>query len=91
LVEHYRSPSNQKRTAELEKQIQTLKEERADLYKTQGQNAQRLLNLNDVLRGHEETAKRNKEEYVSFFKKKKIIGFLYKFDNRLFYFLEFKN
>ncbi|CAG8816815.1 26871_t:CDS:2, partial [Racocetra persica] len=56
------SPVNQKRTAELEQQIQSLKDERADLYKTQGMNAQRLLDVNDVLRNHEETAKKNKEE-----------------------------
>ncbi|CAG8487065.1 8467_t:CDS:2 [Racocetra fulgida] len=51
-----------KRTAELEQQIQSLKDERAELYKTQGMNAQRLLDVNDVLRNHEETAKKNKEE-----------------------------
>ncbi|CAG8485733.1 12339_t:CDS:10 [Ambispora leptoticha] len=56
------SPLNQKRTAELEKQIYELKEERATLYKTQGQNAQRLVDLNDVLRKSEETAKKNNEE-----------------------------
>lgn len=62
----YRSPSNQKKTAELEQQIQALKEELADLYKTRGQNAQRLLDMNDVLRSHEEAAKKNQEEYVGF-------------------------
>ncbi|RHZ49966.1 hypothetical protein Glove_508g52 [Diversispora epigaea] len=56
------SPVNQKRTAELEQQIQTLKDERAELYKTQGVNAQRLLNLNDVLRNHEEQSKKQQEE-----------------------------
>ncbi|CAB4380336.1 unnamed protein product [Rhizophagus irregularis] len=56
------SPSNQKKTAELEQQIQALKEELADLYKTRGQNAQRLLDMNDVLRSHEEAAKKNQEE-----------------------------
>ncbi|CAG8500555.1 6832_t:CDS:10 [Funneliformis caledonium] len=56
------SPLNQKKTAELEQQIQALKEERTELYKTQGKNAQRLLDLNDSLRVHEETEKRNQEE-----------------------------
>ncbi|CAG8495395.1 18414_t:CDS:10 [Acaulospora morrowiae] len=56
------SPINQKRTVELEQQIQNLKEERAELYKTQGTNAQRLLDLNDVLRNHEEQAKKHQEE-----------------------------
>ncbi|CAI2173670.1 16579_t:CDS:10 [Funneliformis geosporum] len=56
------SPLNQKKTAELEQQIQALKDERTELYKTQGKNAQRLLDLNDSLRVHEETEKRNHEE-----------------------------
>ncbi|CAG8566702.1 3551_t:CDS:10 [Ambispora gerdemannii] len=56
------SPLNQKRTAELEQQIYELKEERANLYKTQGQNAQRLVDLNDVLRKSEDTTKKNNEE-----------------------------
>ncbi|CAG8739756.1 30093_t:CDS:10 [Gigaspora margarita] len=62
ILKEQGSPINQKRTAELEQQIQSLKEERAELYKTQGTNAQRLLDVNDMLRNHEETAKKNKEE-----------------------------
>lgn len=56
---------NQKRSAELEAQVASLKDERADLYKTQGTNAQRLLDLNDILRLKDATLSQNKEEYVS--------------------------
>ncbi|KAG0222746.1 hypothetical protein BGX31_008900 [Mortierella sp. GBA43] len=56
------SPVNQKRSAELEAQIANLKDERAELYKTQGTNAQRLLDLNDILRIKDETLASNKEE-----------------------------
>jgi autophagy-related protein 16 len=55
---------NQKRNADLEQQITNLKDERAELYKTQGTNAQRLLDLNDILRIKDETLASNKEEYV---------------------------
>ncbi|KAG0293148.1 hypothetical protein BGZ98_002307 [Dissophora globulifera] len=56
------SPLNQKRSAELEAQIVSLKDERAELYKTQGTNAQRLLDLNDILRAKDTTLAHNKEE-----------------------------
>ncbi|CAG8549285.1 9087_t:CDS:10 [Paraglomus occultum] len=56
------SPLNQQRTAQLEEQISNLKEERAELYKTQGTNAQRLLDMNDLLRKTEEEAKKNLED-----------------------------
>ncbi|KAJ1922403.1 hypothetical protein IWQ60_006558 [Tieghemiomyces parasiticus] len=44
----------QKRIAELEWQVTTLKDERSDLYKAQGQHAQRLLSLTDDVRRREE-------------------------------------
>jgi len=53
---------NQKRSAELEAQVTNLKDERAELYKTQGTNAQRLLDLNDILRVKDATLTQNKEE-----------------------------
>ncbi|KAF9995361.1 hypothetical protein BGZ80_011241 [Entomortierella chlamydospora] len=56
------SPMNQKRSAELEAQVASLKDERAELYKTQGTNAQRLLDLNDILRNKDATLAQNKEE-----------------------------
>ncbi|KAG0369623.1 hypothetical protein BGZ54_009432 [Gamsiella multidivaricata] len=56
------SPMNQKRSAELEAQIASLKDERAELYKTQGTNAQRLLDLNDILRAKDQTLAQNKED-----------------------------
>ncbi|KAG0363295.1 hypothetical protein BG005_001595 [Podila minutissima] len=56
------SPMNQKRSAELEAQVASLKDERAELYKTQGTNAQRLLDLNDILRLKDATLSQNKDE-----------------------------
>ncbi|KAI1311954.1 hypothetical protein EDD11_003234 [Mortierella claussenii] len=56
------SPMNQKRSAELEAQVASLKDERAELYKTQGTNAQRLLDLNDILRNKDVTLAQNAEE-----------------------------
>ncbi|PPQ98906.1 hypothetical protein CVT24_003537 [Panaeolus cyanescens] len=41
-------------TASLETQISSLRDELANLYKTQGQNAQRLLSMNETLREKEE-------------------------------------
>ncbi|KAG0060915.1 hypothetical protein BGZ90_003819, partial [Linnemannia elongata] len=55
------SPMNQKRSAELEAQVASLKEERAELYKTQGTNAQRLLDLNDILRVKDANLAQGKE------------------------------
>lgn len=57
-----RSPMNQKRIAELEAQVATLKDDRAELYKTQGTNAQRLLDLNDILRVKDANLAQGKEE-----------------------------
>ncbi|KAF8949489.1 hypothetical protein BGZ47_000030 [Haplosporangium gracile] len=56
------SPMNQKRSAELEAQVASLKEERAELYKTQGTNAQRLLDLNDILRVKDANLAQGKED-----------------------------
>ncbi|KAF8527854.1 ATG16-domain-containing protein [Hysterangium stoloniferum] len=44
-------------TASLESQVSSLRDEMAALYKTQGQNAQRLLAMNETLREKEETAR----------------------------------
>lgn len=41
-------------TASLESQVSSLRDEMAALYKTQGQNAQRLLAMNETLREKEE-------------------------------------
>ncbi|KAK3826584.1 MAG: autophagy protein 16 [Linnemannia elongata] len=56
------SPMNQKRIAELEAQVATLKDDRAELYKTQGTNAQRLLDLNDILRVKDANLAQGKED-----------------------------
>ncbi|KAL1924972.1 uncharacterized protein VTP21DRAFT_4626 [Calcarisporiella thermophila] len=53
------SPENLKRITELEGQVASLKEERAELYKTQGQNAQRLVDMNDAIRNYEQREKQN--------------------------------
>jgi len=45
----------------LETQISTLREELANLYKTQGQNAQRLLSMNETLREKEELSRIDSE------------------------------
>lgn len=47
----------------LEGQIGTLRDELASLYKTQSQNAQRLLELNEVLRTRDEGSKALESEY----------------------------
>ena len=45
----------------LEQQISTLREELATVYKTQGQNAQRLLAMNETLREKEELSRMDAE------------------------------
>lgn len=48
--------------ASLESQITALRDELAAVYKTQGQNAQRLLSMNETLREKEEQTRLNLEE-----------------------------
>ncbi|KAF9535812.1 ATG16-domain-containing protein [Crepidotus variabilis] len=48
-------------TASLETQISSLRDELANLYKTQGQNAQRLLSMNETLREKEELSRIDSE------------------------------
>ena len=43
--------------ASLESQISSLRDELATVYKTQGQNAQRLLSMNETLREKEELSR----------------------------------
>lgn len=47
--------------ASLETQISSLRDELANLYKTQGQNAQRLLSMNETLREKEESSRIDSE------------------------------
>jgi autophagy-related protein 16 len=49
--------------ASLESQISSLRDELATVYKTQGQNAQRLLSMNETLREKEELARIDSENY----------------------------
>ncbi|CAJ0745853.1 7495_t:CDS:10, partial [Entrophospora sp. SA101] len=53
-----------KRNIELEEEVRKLREERDESYKTQGQNAQKLLDLTDVLNQHIELNKKNQEEIL---------------------------
>ncbi|KAG8994991.1 hypothetical protein FRB94_009521 [Tulasnella sp. JGI-2019a] len=62
--------------ASLESQISSLRDEMAAVYKTQGQNAQRLLAMNETLREKEEVARsgadelrRTKEEVIALHRK----------------------
>lgn len=57
-----RSPKNQQRVAELERRLQELNEERAEMYKTQSENAQRLLYMNEQRQLAEKKEKQNSEE-----------------------------
>ena len=47
--------------ASLESQISSLRDELATVYKTQGQNAQRLLSMNETLREKEEISRIDSE------------------------------
>ncbi|OAV88348.1 hypothetical protein PTTG_01976 [Puccinia triticina 1-1 BBBD Race 1] len=49
-------------TASLESQLSTLRDELATVYKTQGQNAQRLLVMNEALREREERSRAEVDE-----------------------------
>jgi autophagy-related protein 16 len=62
--------------ASLESQISSLRDELATVYRTQGQNAQRLLSMNETLREKEELSRidadnlrKTKEEVASLRKK----------------------
>ena len=72
----YRNPVRQAYITSLESQISSLRDELATVYKTQGQNAQRLLAMNETLREKEELARiesealRKAREDVSHLKRK---------------------
>lgn len=52
-----RNPVRAAYMASLESQISSLRDELATVYKTQGQNAQRLLSMNETLREKEELSR----------------------------------
>ena len=69
----FRNPVRAAYLASLESQISSLRDELATVYKTQGQNAQRLLAMNETLREKEELARidteslrRAKDELAAF-------------------------
>ncbi|CAD6945268.1 unnamed protein product [Tilletia controversa] len=55
-------PSNAAYVATLESQLISLREELAELYKTQGQNAQRLLVMNETLRERQDAERLSTDE-----------------------------
>lgn len=57
----FRSPVRAAYMASLESQISSLRDELATVYKTQGQNAQRLLSMNETLREKEELSRIDSE------------------------------
>ncbi|KAJ3336658.1 hypothetical protein HDU93_002390 [Gonapodya sp. JEL0774] len=56
------SPENQRRVLDLDKEVRELKEERSELYMTQGRNAQRILELTDLTRSQEVLIREKVEE-----------------------------
>lgn len=61
LIKSASNPVRAAYTASLESQISSLRDELATVYKTQGQNAQRLLSMNETLREKEELARIDSE------------------------------
>jgi autophagy-related protein 16 len=59
-MSRFRSPDLQQKTLQLKEELQRLKAEQTEMYKTQGQNAQRLVDMNDKLRSYEESDKESK-------------------------------
>lgn len=53
---------NSQQLAELDRRIRELSNERGEMYKTQSENAQRLVNMNEQLRTKEEKDKKQTEE-----------------------------
>ncbi|KAL0097621.1 autophagy protein 16 [Phycomyces blakesleeanus] len=56
------APANQQQINDLDRRIRELHEERAEMYKSQSENAQRLVHMNEQLRAKEETEKQQAEE-----------------------------
>lgn len=59
-----RSPDMQQKALQLKEELQRLKNEQTEMYKIQGQNAQRLVDMNDKLRAYEESEKQSKLKYA---------------------------
>lgn len=62
LILNYGSAVRNAYIASLESQISSLRDEMAAVYKTQGQNAQRLLAMNETLREKEEVSRLSSDE-----------------------------
>ncbi|KAJ3092769.1 hypothetical protein HK102_003032 [Quaeritorhiza haematococci] len=61
-AKQFGSPEAQRKFVDLEKQLGKLKDERTDLFKTQAENAQRLLELMETVKKQEEIIKSSSEE-----------------------------
>jgi autophagy-related protein 16 len=61
LIDYSNNPVRVAYLLSLETQISSLRDELANLYKTQGQNAQRLLSMNETLREKEELSRMDSE------------------------------
>lgn len=61
LIDYSNNPVRVAYLTSLETQISSLRDELANLYKTQGQNAQRLLSMNETLREKEELSRIDSE------------------------------
>ena len=61
LIDYSNNPVRAAYLTSLETQISSLRDELANLYKTQGQNAQRLLSMNETLREKEELSRIDSE------------------------------
>ncbi|KAF9310269.1 hypothetical protein BG003_008754, partial [Podila horticola] len=68
------SLSSQKRTCELEGQIETMKEEQGRLYKTLATNAQRLVEQNYTLANQEATLQENQSEIQKLIEVNKVLA-----------------
>ncbi|KAI8987984.1 hypothetical protein BDF20DRAFT_299928 [Mycotypha africana] len=62
ITQHIPEGSPSQQVADLDRRIKELNEERAEMYKTQSANAQRLVNLNEQLRIKEEKDSKQTEE-----------------------------
>jgi TolA-binding protein len=49
----------------MEQQVTSMKDELSELYKTQSQNTQRMLDIVEQNKEHENTIKRQNDEYVA--------------------------
>ena len=59
-----RSPEHLEKVKYLEQQLASIKEERTELYRTQGTNAQKLVEMHESIKIHETKSRDAEQEYV---------------------------